>query len=491
MNTLAEIEILLVEDSPSDALLIREALADVQDFRHHLVHTELLSDAFARADTTRFDVVLLDLGLPDAQGLDTFRTFRQRAPELPVLVLTGLDDMSVGLLAIQEGAQDFLPKREIRTSELGRAIRYAIERHRAAMALKESEERFQLAINGATAGLWDWNPQTGAIFLSPHFKEILGYDGDKQPDQPSVLLEAVHPDDIDRVKLSLAAHLDRKHPYDVEYRVRTRSGEFRWIQSRGQALWNRAGEAYRMVGWIMDVTDRKLADEALRESREELQHLSANIQDVREEEKARIARELHDDLGQQLTALKMEVSRIEDLAEAPKMALAGADLSNIYTLIDQLLGSVRKIAADLRPTMLDDLGLIPAIEWFTDQFSARFGVRVIRHIAADDIDFNRDSATAVFRVVQEAMTNVARHSDATEVTLEITRDDPNCIVSIVDNGRGCESDKHPARDSFGLLGMRERVAGLAGDLRIRTAPDEGFALSVSLPLAVIERKEGK
>jgi two-component system sensor histidine kinase UhpB len=156
----------------------------------------------------------------------------------------------------------------------------------------------------------------------------------------------------------------------------------------------------------------------------------------------------------------------------------------------QLVVSVRRIAADLRPTMLDDLGLIPAIEWFIGQFSAWHGVRVLRHIGADDIDFNRESATAVFRIVQEAMTNVARHSGATEVRLEIARDGPNCIVSIVDNGCGCSSDKRPARNSFGLLGMRERVAGVGGDLRIQTVPDEGFALFVALPLAVIEGKEG-
>ena len=486
MNTPQEIQILLVEDSPSDALLISEALKDVQDFRHSLVHTECLSDALARTGKTGFDVVLLDLGLPDAQGLETFRTFHRQAPELPVLVLTGLDDQSVGLRAIQDGAQDYLSKREIRPSELSRVIRYAIGRHHAAMALKESEERFQLAISGATAGLWDWNPQTDAIYLSPHFKEILGYGGDELANRAQVLLEAIHPDDIARVKADLVAHLESKHAYDVEYRIRTRSGEFRWIHSRGQALWNHAGEPDRMVGWIMDVTDRKLADEALRESREELKHLSANIQRVREEEKTRIARELHDDLGQQLAALKIEVARIENRADAARTALAGADLRNIYVLIDQLVVSVRRIATDLRPAMLDDLGLIPAIEWFTDQFSARQGVRVIRHICADDIDFSGETATAMFRIVQEGMTNVARHSGATEVTLEIVHDDPNCIMRIADNGHGCPSDRRPARNSFGLVGMRERVAGLGGELRIETAPEQGFALSVSLPLKLNE-----
>ncbi|SDR23307.1 two-component system, NarL family, sensor histidine kinase UhpB [Paraburkholderia tuberum] len=212
------------------------------------------------------------------------------------------------------------------------------------------------------------------------------------------------------------------------------------------------------------------------------------MQHVREEEKTRIARELHDDLGQQLAALKIEVARIENRAEAAMTALADADLGTIYALIDQLVGSVRRIAADLRPAMLDDLGLIPAIEWFSDQFSARHGVRVIRHIGADDIDFNGESASAVFRVVQEAMTNVARHSGATEVTLKIVRDGPNCIVSIIDNGRGCLSDRRPARNSFGLLGMRERAVALGGELRIRTAPEQGFALSLSLPLAMVEGK---
>jgi two-component system, NarL family, sensor histidine kinase UhpB len=486
MNAVQEIQVLLVEDSPTDTLLIGEALTDVLDFRHRVVHAPALSDALAHTETTHFDVVLLDLGLPDSQGLDTLRTFHRQAPGLPVLVLTGLDNRSIGLLAIKEGAQDYLPKREIQPSELSRAIRYAIERHRAAMALKESQERFQLAVTGATAGLWDWNPQSNEMYLSAQFKEILGYEDDDLSNQTQAFWGAIHPDDVDRVTACLAAHLERRQPYEAESRVRTRSGEFRWIHSRGQALWSRMGEPYRMVGWIIDVTDRKLAEEALQRSREELQHLSANIQRVREEEKARIARELHDDLGQQLAALKIEVCGIGRYAQGLGRALADADLSSVNALLDRLIVSVRRIAADLRPAILDDLGLIPAIEWFSDDFSVRYGVRVIRHIDADGIDFNGESATAVFRIVQEAMTNVARHSGASEVTLEIERKEPNCIMSITDNGHGCSSDKRPAPDSFGLLGMRERAARLGGDLRIRSAPGQGFTLSVSLPLAVVE-----
>lgn len=491
MSTSKEIRILLLEDSISDAFLIETALADVVEFEHRLVRSERLSDGLARAHSIRFDVALLDLGLPDAQGLHTVRTFIRLSPDVPVLVLTGLDDASVGLLAIQEGAQDYLLKRDIHASELGRAIRYAIERHRIAAALRASEERFQLAVTGATAGLWDWNLQTGTMYLSPCFKEIMGYEDSELPNEARVLRDAIHPDDADRVFTSLNAHLEDKSVYDVEYRVRTRSPDFRWVQSRGQALWNDADQPYRMVGWIMDITDRKRADDALRKSREELQRLSANIQQVREEEKNRIARELHDDLGQQLVTLKVEAAKIEDHLMAAETTAPVANLRKVYSLIDQVIGSVRRIAAGLRPTMLDDLGLTPAVDWLIDEFSASHNVQVVRRIDVDNIDFNHEGGTAVFRIVQEALTNVARHSGATSVTLEIVCEETNCIVRVVDNGSGCSSDARPNANAFGLLGMRERAARLGGAIRIQSAPDQGFALTVALPLAAVETREGE
>ncbi|RZF28967.1 response regulator [Paraburkholderia sp. UYCP14C] len=487
MNTTQHLRILLVEDSPTDALLIREALADVDDFEHDLVHTELLGDAISRCAASRFDIVLLDLGLPDAQGISTFRTFRERVPETPVLVFTGLDDRSVGLLAIQDGAQDYLVKRNLDPFELSRAIRYAIERHRIAHALKESEERFELAVRGASAGLWDWNPQSGAIWLSPYFKKILGYEPGEFPDDSGAVLAAIHPADIEHVNACLAAHLDQMRLYDVEYRIRTKSGEYCWVHARGQALWDQFGKPYRMLGWIIDVTERRLAEEALRASREELQRLSAGIQQAREEEKTRIARELHDDFGQQLVALKIGCARLDTLVMRSDNPEGALDLANVYKLIDQLVVSVRRIATDLRPAMLDDLGLIPALEWLVSRFSERHGVRVARRIDTG-IDFNDDGATAVFRIVQEALTNVARHAQATEVVLEILRKEPYCVVRVTDNGRGREQDKRPAADSFGLLGIRERAWALRGDLQISTAPDRGFAITVSLPLDSIEAR---
>jgi two-component system sensor histidine kinase UhpB len=141
--------------------------------------------------------------------------------------------------------------------------------------------------------------------------------------------------------------------------------------------------------------------------------------------------------------------------------------------------------------MLDDLGLTPAVDWLIDEFSASHNVQVVRRIDVDNIDFNHEGGTAVFRIVQEALTNVARHSGATSVTLEIVCEETNCIVRVVDNGSGCSSDARPNANAFGLLGMRERAARLGGAIRIQSAPDQGFALTLALPLAAVETREGE
>lgn len=486
MNPLApDIAVLLVEDNPTDALLIQEALREVTEFCPQLVHVERVSDAVLKVQTSHVDVVLLDLALPDGQGLDTFRRFHSLAPSLPVVVLTGLEDTSVGVQAIHEGAQDYLLKRNIGALLLARTIRYAMERHRVAGALAASEERFQLAVSGASAGLWDWDPQTDAMYMSSQFKAIIGYEEDELPNERSAHWGAIHPNDAGRVSAALEAHLARRSGFDVEYRIRTKSAGFRWVQSRGQALWDDSGTPHRMVGWLIDITDRKNSEEALRASREELQRLTAYIQEIREEEKARVARELHEGFGQQLTALKLAVNRIGQDFQRPD---AGAtelarSLHAVYPMIDNLIESVRQTAAHLRPAMLDDLGLVAAIDWLANDFIARSGIRLSSHIEVEGIAFNRESRVEVFRIVQESLTNVIRHSGASEVTLEIVCGEPNCIVRIADNGRGAAPDAVQGSRSLGLIGLRERAARFGGEIQVRTAPGAGFEVIAILPLA--------
>ncbi len=257
-----------------------------------------------------------------------------------------------------------------------------------------------------------------------------------------------------------------------------------------------SGRLYTVM--LRDVTERVKSENALKQSREELRQLSANLQNVREEEKTRIARELHDDLGQQLTALKMDLSVVEQVLvpDGDSTGAIGSSVSNqlrgMRRMIDSTVASLRRIAADLRPAMLDDLGLVPAIEWLANDFTSRYGIEVTRRIDPGNVVFTKEGATAVFRIVQEALTNVARHADATAVELTLHATGQQCVLRIADNGRGADQHTSPdgSRDkSFGLIGVRERAYMLGGTVQIDTAENQGFAITVTFPLQSVQQEE--
>ncbi len=269
------------------------------------------------------------------------------------------------------------------------------------------------------------------------------------------------------------------------------SGEEFPIEASISQIRDASGKLYTVM--LRDITERLRAENALKQSREELRELSANLQNVREEEKTRIARELHDDLGQQLTALKMDLSVVEQQLRVPGRAQPDegmlSHLQGMRRLIDATVASVRRIAADLRPVMLDDLGLVPAIEWLANDFTNRYGIDVERHIETGGLTFTSAGATTLFRIVQEALTNVARHADATRVALRLDIEDGFCVLRVADNGRGAAPGGTVHEDkSFGLIGIRERAHMLGGTVTIDTALARGFSITVALPLSTVQQE---
>ncbi len=258
------IQVLLVEDDLAQADLIRALLSTANGAAFDIHHVQRLSEAKGRARETEFQVVLLDLNLPDSYGLIGFQELHRLAPWLPVIILTNVEDENEAARAVRLGAQDYLIKREVDTQLLVRSIRYAIERQRAEEALRESEERYALAVAGANDGLWDWHVSKDVVYFSPRWKAILGYKTREFRDQLEAWFERVHPEDIDGLKSALDEHLAHgtRH-FEHEHRVRTRGGRHLWVLCRGLAVRDETGKAYRIAGSLTDISARKRAEAQL------------------------------------------------------------------------------------------------------------------------------------------------------------------------------------------------------------------------------------
>jgi len=258
------LRVLLVEDHPAEAELIAELLRRSRREPFELEHVGRLAEGLARLERGGIDAVLLDFSLPDSTGLATYRSVHAAAPRVPVVILTNLDDEEMAGNAVREGAQDYLLKRELDTAVLARAIRYAVERSAAKEALLESEQRYALAVQGASDGLWDWNLATGLTYYSPRWAAILGVPPELLGPQIDEWFSRVHPDDAQPLKEALAAHLDgRESHFEHEHRLRCADLEHRWVLARGVAVRSSAGTPTRMAGSLTDISTRKLAEERL------------------------------------------------------------------------------------------------------------------------------------------------------------------------------------------------------------------------------------
>ena len=236
---------------------------------------------------------------------------------------------------------------------------------------------------------------------------------------------------------------------------------------------------------IHDITSRKRAEEELLASREQLRALAGRLQAVREEERTRIAREIHDELGGALTGLKIDFSLLTRAAlkienETVRTSLlAGMDSMN--ESVDSTIQTVRRIAMELRPDVLDDLGLVAALEWQLKDFEKRTGTRCELFPPVEDVSLDADLSTALFRIFQEALTNVARHSGATEVRVRLRADADSSTLEVEDNGKGIGKKKALSSKSLGLLGMRERAQMFGGRITVTGTPGTGTKVTVEIP----------
>jgi PAS domain S-box-containing protein len=265
------------------------------------------------------------------------------------------------------------------------------------------------------------------------------------------------------------AHFHTKNNERVPYYFNGRSANFNGVDY--------------LIGMGIDITDRVKVENQMRERTAEIQKLTAHLEHVREEERTRIAREIHDELGQQLTGLKMDASWIDKKIPSETNQQIRERILNMISLIDETVKTVRRISSELRPGILDDLGLLPALEWACQEFEKRTGIKSECHSDQSDFNIERTLSTNVFRVYQEALTNVARHGHATLVQTSLTKEDGCIILSIKDNGVGFDMEEAKTKNSLGLIGMRERAILFNGDLKIQSEKGKGTLITLKVPLS--------
>ena len=472
--------LLLIEDNFEFVETLTELLARNRTARFVVRATNTLHQGLRAAMRGDFDAVLLDLSLPDSSGGETFRKVRAEVPNLPVIILSGNGDEDLALQLVQEGAQDYFIKGEGDLHLLPRAIRYAIERHRIEQALQAERNLLRDVINSLRDMVYVRDLEGGYVVTNSAHARFLG---------AAQAADVVGRTPFDFLPLDRAANLDADDHRVMNTRVpvldRVESipanggEEARCFSTSKVPLLDASGEVIGVVGCFHDITEQKEAEEALHASDRQLRALAGKLQTVREEDRTRIARELHDCIGQHLAVLRMSLGGL--FAEKPPPRAVQRKLSTMAELIDSAIASVRGICADLRPPMLDELGLSAAIEWQVQQFQKRSGLDC-RFAADGDIRADAARSTALYRIVQESLTNVLRHAAARRVEVALTQGEAELRLTVRDDGRGIEDEQLRQQMSLGLRGMRERVETFGGGFEVRGIPGKGTVVTATVPL---------
>lgn len=383
------------------------------------------------------------------------------------------------------------------------------EQKQSEQALRASEERFRALIEHSWDGVLLLTAAGEMLYASPSTHRIMGHVGDEMISQNAFAL--MHPEDLPQIAAQLQMLMTRPEAtLRVEFRYQHKDGSWRWLECTGTNLLDAPSVGALVINY-RDITERKLSEVALQHARDELeqrvaertaelqqrnqklaqlyeevqgsrrqlQQLSHRLVEAQENERRAIARELHDEVGQILTGLKMNLEVVRRL---PPTAVA-ANLAPAQSQLDELMTRVRNLSLDLRPAMLDDLGLLPALFWLFDRYTAQTKVWVnCKHV---DIEgrYAPELETAIYRIVQEALTNVARHSHADEVAVLLWATPDSLWAQIEDQGAGFDPERViAAGHSSGLAGMRERALLLGGQLTIESALGSGARITAELPL---------
>jgi len=317
--------------------------------------------------------------------------------------------------------------------------------------------------------------------------KLFGYRPEDISSKLDWWLHRIHPDDRDRVMESIRAGVESgAKNWSGEYRFQRKGESYATVLHRGFIIRDAGGKPVRLVGGLSDVSEQRLTEKGLENYREQLRALTARLQSGREEERANVAREIHDDLGQTLTAIKLNLDWLErHLGKQEDASTFNPFLERVLEsseMTEAAMKSVQRISADLRPASLDTLGLREAIDEESRRFEQRSGIKCELKLPSEPLMLSPESSIAIFRVFQEALTNVARHAEATAVNISLSTDESQVTLRIDDNGKGISAQAIGDPHSLGLVGMLERASALGGRVTFEPGSPKGTRVTLQLPL---------
>ncbi len=527
MSIEKKVNVLMVDDQPGKLLSYEAILSDLGE---NLIKASSAKDALDKLLKNDVAAVLMDVSMPDIDGFELAEIIRQhpRFQKTAIIFVSAvhLTDLD-RLKGYQHGAVDYLSV-PIVPEVLRAKVKVFAELHRKKLQLErlnaelenrvaertQELEQKAKALQKLNNDLAQKNQELDAIvhtapdiifsrqadgsrdYISSRF-----YDYTGAPSGTAVglgWLEYVHPDDKPQSLLHWLHCVESGETYESEYRMRRADGQYRWFRARAVPLRDTRGDIIKWYGTCSDIHDSKLLEQSIRDNAielerlvdsrtAELRRLSGRLMTMQDEERRRIAREIHDGLGQELAAAKMILDGI--IAKDPTPAVQHASIE-ASQLVDRAIQQVRSISHLLHPPLLDEVGLVSALRWFLEGLSERSGIEVRLEVEPPDVGrLKSEVETAIFRIVQEALTNMFRHSGAHNGIVRLVESEGNIVVSIRDDGKGVEEEViqlRPESVGIGIGGMRQRVAELGGSLRLANA-HPGTLVEVTIPARRFEQ----
>jgi two-component system sensor histidine kinase UhpB len=476
-----ELKLLFLEDDPADAGLIQKLLQ-----RSGLQFSSVVASdekEFIEAiEHHKFDAVLADNALPQYNSIQALNIIKEKNPDVAFILVTGTVSEEFAVNIIQQGADDYILKTNL--TRLPSALNKAIEKKKiqkareiAEATIEKEKELSDSIINSLPAIFYLCDKNGKLLRYNSSFRILSGYTREE--------IINLTPSDLFKSKTTSVdewiKNVFEKGFAELEVELASKDKHRTPYFFTGSAV--SFEDQICLIGIGLDISGRKAFEKELTEINEELRSLTAHLQNVREVEQKRIAREIHDELGQQITGLKMDVSWLKKKISSNSDPLAiQQKLNSINDLLDETVQTIRKIASELRPSILDDIGLSAALEWQSREFEKRFHIKVKYNSTLSDIEIPNQVATVLFRIYQESLTNIARHAEAREVTTYFKQEGDALVLTTIDDGKGFTTNAARERKTLGMLGMHERALMINGELSINSEPGKGTTVSIKVPL---------